>query len=59
VRIVETGTPAGDLTDGLPHGAALASLLCVPATGVYGIDSVLDLPGPGALSVNGELQLLP
>jgi hypothetical protein len=42
-----------------PHGAVLASVVCVPITGNPAIDAIIDLPGPGALSLNGNVQLAP
>jgi len=56
--VKEQGSPAGDITDHQQHAAALGSAFCIPATGNQLIDPVAGLPGPGALSVNGKLQLL-
>jgi len=56
-RIAETGSPAGDLSDNLPHTAHLGSVFCIPATGNGAIDGVGDLPGPGAISLTGNVQL--
>src|SRR5207249_11726610 len=50
-RIAEAGTTAGDLTDGAAHSMSLASAYCVPFTGNAAVDSVIDLPGPGALAL--------
>jgi hypothetical protein len=55
--IQEVGTPAGSLTDGLPHATTLASVFCVPKTGNALIDPSADLPGPGAISVVGDTRL--
>jgi hypothetical protein len=57
--IVETGSPAGDLSDGAAHAAVLASVFCIPETGNIAIDISADLPGPGAIGLNGSVQLLP
>jgi len=56
--IKESGAPAGDLTDGLPHPSNLASVFCIPQTGNIAIDLGADLPGPGAFSVTGNYQAL-
>jgi hypothetical protein len=55
--IQETGMPAGSLSDGLPHNSNLASVFCIPATGNAAVDGVADLPGPGAIGLNGNAQL--
>jgi len=57
-RIVEVRTPAGDLTDGGPHPIALGSAFCIPTTGNPALDAVIDLPGPGALSLGGTVQIV-
>ena len=55
--IAETGMPAGDMTSGTPENANLAAIFCVPATGNAAVDGVSDLPGPGAIGLNGLVQL--
>jgi hypothetical protein len=55
--IVETGAPAGDITGG-PGNAILASTFCVPATGNGLIDGSADLPGPGATSLPGAMEIV-
>ena len=55
--IVETGKLAGNLTDGAPHNSALGSVFCIPMTGNLSIDIAADLPGPGAIGLNGNAQL--
>jgi hypothetical protein len=55
--IVETGKPAGSLTDGAPHNSVLASVFCIPQTGNIAIDIAADLPGPGAIGLNGTAHL--
>lgn len=56
-KIVETGAPAGDITGG-PGSAILASTFCIPATGNGLIDGSADLPGPGATSLPGTMELV-
>src|SRR2546426_1255698 len=57
--IKETGSPAGDLTDGQAHAATLAAAFCIPTTTNSTIDLVADLPGPGATSLSGMAQIVP
>jgi len=57
--IQETGSPAGDLTDGMPHAGTLAAVFCVPRTTNATNDMVADLPGPGASAVPGLAQIVP
>jgi hypothetical protein len=57
--IVETGSVAGNLSDGQEHNSHLASVFCIPMTGNLSIDIAADLPGPGAIGLNGNAQLLP
>jgi hypothetical protein len=54
----ESGTPAGDLSDGQPHISTLGSVFCIPATNNAAVDGVADLPGPGAIGLNGNAQLI-
>jgi hypothetical protein len=49
--------PAGDISDGAPHNSNLAAVFCIPATGNAAVDGVADLPGPGAIGLNGNAQL--
>ena len=56
-RVAETGTPAGALTDGAAHPSVLAAAFCIPKTGNIAVDGVADLPGPGAIGLNGTAQL--
>jgi hypothetical protein len=56
-RIAETGSPAGNLSDMAAHPSVLASVFCIPATGNPAVDGVSDLPGPGAIGLNGVSQL--
>jgi len=57
--IQETGSPAGNLTDGMPHAAREATVFCIPATSNGTVNIVADLPGPGATSLPGEAQIVP
>jgi hypothetical protein len=57
--IQESGSPAGNLSDGQPHASKLASVFCIPATGNVIIDPAADLPGPGAFSITGNARALP
>ena len=57
--ITETGSPAGDMTDGAGHAATLASVFCIAPTFNATEDAGLDLPGPGAVTYPGTVQLLP
>jgi hypothetical protein len=59
--IDEGGSPGGSLTPGT-HNATLASVFCIPSVGGslgFLINSAANLPGPGATSLPGTLQLLP
>jgi len=56
-RIAQTGKAAGPLTDGAGHNSVLGSVFCIPATGNPAVDGVADLPGPGAIGLNGTAQL--
>ena len=58
--ITENGSQAGPIaTGGAPAAQTLASVFCIPPTFNGVIDSVGDLPGPGAVSLQGTIQLLP
>jgi hypothetical protein len=58
--VVEQGSPAGPLaTNGSPVPATLVSVFCVPPSFNGTIDPIADLPGPGAVSLPGVVQLLP
>jgi hypothetical protein len=56
--IEENGTPAGSMTAG-GHSGTLASVFCIPAVGNPVVDGAADLPGPGATSLPGTLELIP
>ena len=57
--ITETGSPAGDMSDGLGHASVLVSTFCIGPTFNFMVDGPGDLPGPGAVSLPGTAQLLP
>jgi hypothetical protein len=57
--ILEKGSPAGPLTDTAPHASTLASTFCIPASGSPAVDGAGGLPGPGATSLPGMIQLVP
>jgi hypothetical protein len=58
--ITENGSPAGPISVGGPaKPQTLADVFCIPPTFNGTIDSVGDLPGPGAVSIQGSVQLLP
>jgi len=58
--IVETGSPSGTLTTGGPaKPATLVSIFCIPQTFSALIDGAADLPGPGAVAIEGMAQALP
>jgi hypothetical protein len=57
--INETGAPAGDMTDGGGHASTLASIFCIQPTFNPTVDAAGDLPGPGAVTLEGTAQLLP
>jgi len=57
-RIVEMGSPAGDLTDGAAHAVTLAATPCISSSGVPLVDQVADLPGPTGVSVVGTLRFI-
>src|SRR5262249_36991061 len=57
--ITETGSTAGNLSDGLGHNQTLVSIFCVPPTFNSTVDAAADLPGPGAVSLSGTSQVVP
>jgi hypothetical protein len=55
---IETqGSPAGDLTGGASLAATQSSVFCIPKSGSTLVDSVADLPGPGAVTLKGSSKL--
>jgi hypothetical protein len=57
--IEERGSPAGNLTVGPALPMTLASVFCFPKTNSVWVNSVLDLPGPGAVTLKGTANLVP
>jgi hypothetical protein len=57
--ITNMGSPAGDLTDRLPHQARIASITCVPPTFIGFQDNTADFPSSGTFSLVGPMQLKP
>jgi len=56
----ETGTPAGPIATNDPaKPATVVSVFCIPPAFNGAVDATADLPGPGAVCLNGETQLLP
>jgi hypothetical protein len=55
--ITLVGTPGGDLNDFLPHDATLVSAFCIPPLFDSIIDPAADLPGPGAVSLPGKIDI--
>jgi hypothetical protein len=51
------GSPAGPLADFGPHAATLVTVFCIPPVYNGIIDGQADLPGPGALTFSGTVQL--
>jgi hypothetical protein len=61
-HIEEVGIPAGALSPGTPATTRLASVFCVPETpGGLGqlINLAAGLPGPGAISLPGTVNVIP
>ena len=58
--LTETGVPSGAFATGdAPKASTLVSVFCIPPTFNPAIDAAADLPGPGAVSLPGVVQLLP
>jgi hypothetical protein len=57
--IEENGSPAGDLTAGPALASTLASTFCIAKTGSALVNTVADLPGPGAVTLKGSADLVP
>jgi len=53
------GTPAECLADGTPKRATTVGTFCIPPTFNPTVDSAGDLPGPGAVSLQADAQLVP
>jgi hypothetical protein len=59
-NFIETlGSKAGDMTSGRSRAAIQSSVFCIPSSSSVLVDSVADLPGPGAVTLKGSSQLLP
>jgi hypothetical protein len=59
-RYIEVvGRPSGNLTDGGPHAGVLSSVFCIPSSGDVTVDTIANLPGPGAVTLTGDAQLVP
>jgi len=52
-----TGTPSGCLANRAAHSATAVAGICIPPTFSATVDAAGDLPGPGAFSLTGDLQL--
>ena len=57
MTITETGSAAGSLADHAPHATTLTSVFCIEPTFDFTIDAANDLPGPGAVSLQGTVQV--
>jgi hypothetical protein len=57
--IETTGVAAGDMTNGALLDATQASVFCIPSSGAPIVDTVADLPGPGAVTLKGQTRLAP
>lgn len=55
--ITQQGSASGALVDLNPHEATLVSVFCIPATTNVLIDGAAGLPGPGSVSLPGQMQL--
>ncbi len=57
--IEENGVPAGNLAAGPALASTLASAFCIAKSSAPLINSVADLPGPGAVTLKGSADLTP
>jgi hypothetical protein len=57
--IEENGVPAGNLTVGPALASTLASTFCIAKTDSALLNTTVDLPGPGAISLKGSADLVP
>lgn len=55
--ITATGSAGGSLADFGPHASTLVTVFCIPPVYNGIIDGQADLPGPGALTLEGTVQL--
>jgi hypothetical protein len=51
------GDAAGSIVDGLPHAQTLVSVFCIPPTFNATVDAAANLPGPGAVAFNGDIEI--
>jgi hypothetical protein len=58
-NISATGSAGGSLADFQAHPTTVVSVFCIPPVFNGIIDGQADLPGPGAISLPGSLQLTP
>jgi hypothetical protein len=54
-----TGSPPGDLRDHLPHDATFVDAFCIDSSFAPSVDVSSDLPGPGAIILVGDMQMVP
>ena len=58
--ITETGSsPNVCIADQAPHNSTLVSVFCIPPSFNGTVDPAADLPGPGAVALIGQAQLIP
>ena len=57
-HIVTWGSPAGNVSDRGVHDVTVSGVFCAPATFAVADDHA-NLPGPGAVSLTGQLRLRP
>jgi hypothetical protein len=50
--------PQGSLADLAPHAMTQVGTFCVPPTFIPTVDANVDLPGPGAISIPGQIQVV-
>jgi hypothetical protein len=55
--ITETGTPGGNIGDFAGHAATMVSVFCIPPSFNAIIDGAADIPGPGAVSLPGTIDV--
>ena len=52
------GMAPGDLSSGASLASIQSSVFCIPPSGDFLVDAVANLPGPGAVTLTGEYQLV-
>jgi hypothetical protein len=57
--IEQNGSAGGNLTLGPPKATTLASVFCIPTSGDFTVDTIANLPGPGAVTLKGTADLVP